>query len=133
MSFDLSDYNDMLDRKREVAPPESVVPMLNRLTQAAIKAQYLTNDENWNFFLSLLQSVIEVTEAELREVERKIGDPTIVDTNDIMRLKIASAILRERATTLKDVIGLPQSIKDDGKMAKEWLAKFSKGNGADSE
>ena len=90
----------------------------NMLQQASVKLTTLTNDENWNYYLTLLQSWIEKTRISAEHFRKALESPDLVDRSDRKKYQNYLMICNERMTVLNAVIGLPKQIIEDQKNAE---------------
>ena len=98
---------------------------LQAIQQAAVKAEILTGDENWDTFLSYLQATTK-NAAEARDrYMNEIASPLLVDGNEMRLKQIAIIRLNERIATLQAVMNIPKELKEGGKEASKNLEKLS--------
>ena len=97
---------------------------LQAIQQAAVKAEILTGDENWDNFLSYLQATTR-NAAEARDrYMNEIASPLLVDGNEMRLKQIAIIRLNERIATLQAVMNIPKELKEGGKEASKDLEKL---------
>jgi hypothetical protein len=97
---------------------------LQAVQQAAVKAEILTGDENWDIFLSYLQATtINAAEARDRYMN-EIASPLLVDGNEMRLKQIAIIRLNERIATLQAVMNIPKELKEGGEQASKVLEKL---------
>ena len=85
----------------------------NMLQQASIKQENLTNDDNWNYYLTLIQSWVEKTILNAEQFREALESPDLVNPDDRKKLENYLMICNERVSTLMAVIALPKQIIDD--------------------
>ncbi len=112
-----SDYQALLDRKvKEKAKANE--RGLRQLAQAVLPVDAVTKSEEWNYFLSLLQSELETLAVAINTLqEAQLTDPCF-ETAALARDKMVLMELNARACTLERVIALPQEIFEKGEKAK---------------
>ena len=103
-------------------------PQLRYLAQAAVSAGNLTGNENWDFFLSLIQSDIELVESRLAGYQAMLNDQNVVDPNDMLIAKIAMAECNGMLRAMASVIALPNQIKQNGAQAQTLLSQIKPEN-----
>ncbi len=99
-------------------------PQLEMLAQAAVKAELLTGDPNWDRFLSYLQAAAEATEAQRDGFAAIIADPATVNHERIMGAKIGLAECKGRLEAWNAVIALPKDLVEMGAQAKTLLERL---------
>ena len=87
--------------------------------QAAVSAELLTKDPNWDVYLSYLQHACELIQVGVDQRKAQLEDPRIVDQNTIMQLKISLADLNGQLLACQWAMELPSAIKDTGKLARD--------------
>lgn len=115
-------------RRREPAKPRDRT-VLEPLARAALSAEVVTNSEDWNLMLSMLEAERQKADMAADAAGRQIMDPSLIDHDLMMALKIQALLFRARAETLKAVIELPAALKRDGAAAKLKLEGLN-GQGA---
>lgn len=126
MSFDREEFNALAEKKRTEAL-NGQHQNLRMIAQAEVKMGLLTGDPCWDTFLSYLEAAVETTERQLALLQAKLFQPEIVDTNEIMGLKVMIAQCQSRAEVLRAVMSLPKDIKTTGEVAKELLDRLNAG------
>ena len=103
------------------------------LQQAAVKAEHLTGQPEWDYFLSLLQNAIDVTETQAKEFERKLSDPSLVGHEDLLAVKIDLIRCLERMMAWKVVMDLPKELVESGETAANILERLTDAGTEDTE
>ena len=124
MTFERERFEKLMAAKK-VERGQPSRPVLEILAQAEVGAANLTGDANWDIFLSYIQAAVERTEADIRMTETLLSSPDVVETTDLMRLKIQLARLRSQVSAWNAVISLPKDIKVEGEKAKEVLERLA--------
>ena len=101
-------------------------PQLEMLRQASVSAESLTGNPHWDIFLQYLAAAIEDTEGQKKGFSDALADPSVVDTNDIMKAKLSLAECNGRIDAWKFVLSLPKDIIGMGTQAKELLGRMPK-------
>ena len=123
MTFDRSEYTELANKKQLERQANGRLEMI---AQAAVKADLLTGDSNWDTFLSYIQAAAEQTEAQRNAILEQISDPNIVDDNQTRRLRNAVIACNERIGAWKAVMDLPKDIIENGEKARAILDKLPK-------
>lgn len=90
----------------------------NMLQQASVKQEYLTNDENWNYYLTLIQSWIDKTRLNAQSFRDALESPDLVSQDERKKFLNYLMICNERIGVLEAVIALPKQIIEDHEKAK---------------
>ncbi len=120
MTFERADYKDLLNKKKTERVREQKTS-LEMLRRAEVGAKFLTNDENWDVYLSYIQNAIERTEAQLSAFKEGLCDPNITNTDEIMRIKIHAATCAGRIEAMKAMRALPKELMTAGAQARQLL------------
>ena len=96
-------------------------PLLHQLIAAAPSMETLTQSDEWNRYLTYLQTQILQAQKLQQTCITVLSDPNVTNHEDILKAKIAhaSALSAEKAFT--DAINIPKQIVDSGKSAEELL------------
>ncbi len=108
-------------RKQEVRAHRSERATLTPVALAAVPAGRLTQSEEWNFFLRMLQNRLELAEQNLLEIEKADRENTDFDPVRMSTLKSARREWAQRIDTLNEVMELPKEILADAQKAKKLL------------
>ena len=105
--MDRKDFLTLLDKRKE---GEAKVLAFNKelLKQSAVKAQYLTQNEHWDHYLSLLQAKLD--EAHLNKLEWMERAASALEPVDIKVAQLNYAIFADRVKTLEECMSLPQTL-----------------------
>lgn len=104
--------------RRRDKPPARDRSVLEPLARAALSAEAVTGSEDWDLLLSMLEAERAKADAAADAAARQIMDPSLIDHDLMMALKVQALLFRARADTLKAVIDLPAALKRDGAAAK---------------
>ena len=114
MPPDRKDFLAHIQKKEEKAA-EFKAFQAEALRQATVKAQHLTSDEKWDYFLSLLQARLE--EATNQKIEWMEKCSIALADTDVKVAQINFAVWNERARLLDEIMNLPKAIIEEGKKA----------------
>jgi len=118
--MDRAEWDAMLaQRKSEKGKKDK--PKIALVRQAAVSAEKLTGDEAWDRFLSYLQAEWEKSSEQIAVWTAKLSDPTVVNPDEMMAVKIEILIWTSRAKALSEVMDLPKILKEEGAKADELL------------
>jgi len=124
MKPDRGEIQDIFEKQSRGPQLTQMSSMLNKMEQAAINAENLTQDNNWNIYLQMLQAWVEHTKNEVKIFTDQLSSPEIVNPDLIFRLKNYIIMCQERIAVLESVIALPVQIMDAGEQAKLELEKI---------
>ena len=113
---------DSWRRQTDASKPEQTPDDMRKIRlaiQAAVSADLLVNDKNWDPYLRYVQAACEQIAAGIEAREEQLRDPRMVDQNAIMQIKIALADLNGQRLALKWALTLPSAISKTGKIAKD--------------
>jgi hypothetical protein len=96
-------------------------PHMEYLVQAQVKMSYLTGVQEWDIFLSYLQSALDTLKLIQAEKRNALCSPSLVDTNSIMEVKLDLAEVTGQINLLEGVLALPKDIMESGERAKALL------------
>ena len=114
--------------KREKA--KDVRPQLEGLRQAAVKAELLTGNEHWDWFLSYIQDAIKTTEGHLAGFQTVMADPKTVSHESLLEAKIGIAECNARISAWRVVMELPRDFISMGKQAKDLIERLDGDDGS---
>ncbi len=120
--IDHKDFEEIKKQKEEESEQRRLV-VFHGMAREAVKAEFVTNDENWDLYLSYIQGLIKNAEDMLPGYEKKLlGD--VFEHSEMLLLKSEITRLQERLHVLNFVIELPKKIIENGKKAKQYVDKF---------
>ena len=105
---------------------------LRLLERAALEARAVTGEPHWDYYLTCLQGAIEQTETQSAQLRENLCDPTIVNHDQIMTLKLALAECRGRLKAWTVARDLPKELMKSGDTATDLLAEIAKKESASS-
>ena len=129
----LPDYNEYAEarKKRLAERTQERRPQLEMISQAAVKAELLTGQQHWDYFLSLIEGAIEVTQNHKEAFERLVMDPATSD-EDVKKLRINAFLCAERIMAWRAVMTMPKELIEQGEKARTLLERVPD-VGTDSE
>lgn len=125
MSADLAEFKKLQGARADQRLQQDR-PALQMIRQAAVKAEYLTGDPNWDAFLSYLTAAKEQLATTSISFERILRDPTTVDHDTMMRAKIGLLECEAQIKFADAVISLPKNIRDEGEKAAGLLERIER-------
>ena len=120
MTYDRAEVTHIANRKRIDAAPAR--RNLEIIAQAAVNTNLLLGHPLWDRFLTYIQAAIETTQTQLAEWQAKLSSSTLVNYEDLIRIKIAVAECTARIDAWKAIIHLPKELQKSGGQAKDLLA-----------
>ena len=96
-------------------------PEFKRMVHEATAMEYLTGTPEWDGFLGLISEMREHSADAAKGHQRTVVDPMIVDSETIMKAKIALAAANAAVEAYDSVISVPKMLIDQGKQAKRSL------------
>ena len=110
-TFDFQTYKKIAEENK--AKPSGQVNQMFR--QAAVSAELLTSDPHWDYFLSIIQEDINQTEELVKSLQEQLTSATIVNHDDIIKLKIGIAQFEARISVLRQMQEVPKTIIEQAK------------------
>jgi len=87
--------------------------------QAAVSAELLMQDPNWDPYLQRIKYAIEEIEKRVVEYKEQLQDYRMVDQNSIMSIKIRLADYSGQLLALQWALELPKDIQTNGDLARK--------------
>lgn len=100
--------------------------ILEMLQQASIKSEQLTNDTNWDYYLTLVQGWIDKTKENAQLFRSNLESPDLVNTERRKQMQNYLLLCNERILILDAVISLPKQIMENYENAKLELEEIGK-------
>ncbi len=123
MPFDRNDYRAYLEETAKEKDGDKV-HQLRTVERAALKAQAITGDPNWDNYLTYLQAAIDNTEQQHKRLQEQLcGD--VVELVDMMRIKLALAECNGRLIAWRAARDLPKDLIENGDKARDLLTKVA--------
>lgn len=97
---------------------------LTAIRQAAVSAEHLTSDPDWDKFLGYLQDALRANVAARDAFITDLVNPLVVNPDEIAKRRIAVLRLNERIDILSFVMTMPEQLKKLGEVAADRLAKL---------
>jgi hypothetical protein len=124
MTIDKKDWLASLPEKK-VSPEQ--VTAAKTISRQAVNMKHLTNDPNWDMFLSFIQSTLDEAEVMMAYYTEALQSVKTKD-EDMAQLKRGYLVSNERYNILTNLIELPKAIIEDGETAKDLLARLEDGS-----
>lgn len=113
-----------LTRQRLAKAAREQRPMHEFQARAAVKAEALTGEESWDFFLSFLQEARDRS-ANVADTHRAaLGNPDLVDPLAVEKARRGIFLADERVRLIDAIMLLPKDLIAVGKEAKSLLARL---------
>lgn len=123
MTFEREDYAD-LKRRQSKERHEKDRGTAETIARQAPPMEALTQDPNWDLFLSFLQAAYEQASDAAAHWQAQMANPNLVDPQQLMLAKMNYHITNERAQTLQQVMEVPSDVVKSGKDAKDLLSRL---------
>lgn len=117
MTFDRDDFEKSLKEKK----PSVSQPLLEEIVRSAPKMELLTGSEEWDQYLTYLQSALDMTIGQLEYTNNLMLDPNSWDNESLMKTKMNLLRLREKKEVLEFVMQMPKELIETGEIAKNQL------------
>jgi hypothetical protein len=116
-------WNKLLSDRR-VGRAREMEGTFRQLKHAEVAAGMLTKSQEWNWFLEIVQAMIEESEATLRDIEESDRDDYSFGHEELARAKSGKLVWGERIRTLKEMLEIPSQSLVDGERAGERLQEI---------
>ena len=93
-----------------------------QLLHAAVPMEKVTQSLEWNSYLELISGLLEEERNKYASFQTRISDPTLVNTDKIMILKIALAQSSAVIETLNYVSDIPKQIMEAAKRKEDKIS-----------
>lgn len=113
-------------RKRNERPRPDRIPQAQGIVREAARMSVLTNDENWDFWLSYLEAHLQATKRNAEHFNAKLRDPFVVNPDEIAKIRAALNMADTRATVLQEIMDFPKLLLQEGEKAKKLLAEMQR-------
>lgn len=129
----IADRNDIaatLKAKHDRRAQE-IMPMVRMVAGAApVMARLMTQDENWNRYVTYLQGMVERTAAARDAARAKLNDPNVLEHAAMLKLKFDAAEADAMVRAWQLAIEIPRAVLEGGEEAEKIIANFEKKNEA---
>lgn len=120
------DYGDFLAlvRRQDSEQARLEDPQRRQLrvfAQAEVQAKYLTGEESWDFFLSLVAHEIAGAEKELSDLQERALQSQDVSYESVLSFQVTARIARQRIEILNEISGWPKQLVERGQDALRAL------------
>lgn len=99
---------------------------LQAIVRESARMEVLTNDENWNFFLSYLEAHLKATKRHASGLMEQLRDPLIVNPDQIGKIRAALSLADCRAAVLDEIMKFPKELLEQGEKAKKMIAEMQR-------
>ena len=120
---DRSEYRK-LNKKLRVKRSAEQVPNLKLIAQSAVPAKLLTGDPSWDRYIEQIETLIEITKDQRDSFAAMLHDPTVVNTDAMIKAKIGYLECQARIDAWTEAMELPGRIIERGGKATELLEKL---------
>ena len=116
MAFDRTDLSEVVAKqtKPRIANPQKMI-------QAAVAAENLMGDPLWDFYLSILQTWLDTYEAHLEGLKEDFGKRHLGTEAERLDREVRAKVQYARVTLLKEILAIPQKLKENGRVAADEL------------
>jgi len=125
MSYERNDFAALQERRAEET---TKTPRQTKrrafIERADIRLSALTNDHNWNEYLSMVEAEVATARDELKTYQEVLHNPFVLDDLRVRAAKMGVALCNERIRALEWAINIPKSIHDEVTTPDE-LAKIA--------
>jgi hypothetical protein len=105
----------------------SRIPQLMSIAAVAPRMDALTHDDKWDSYLGFLMGVREKIEASRDAARERMGNPNLVNHDELMRQKLTMLINEAQIQAIDLAIGLPKALFDSAGEAQKLIEKFEEG------
>lgn len=112
--------------RRNAAAPKPDQTVLQTIVREAARLEVLTQDENWNFYLTFLQSFLTATNRLAEHYNTKLRDPMIVNADEVSKLRAALTMADARIATLEQIMAIPKMLTEDKEKAKKMISDMER-------
>ena len=123
MAFEQREYRDHIAEASQSAANDRKTN-LRMAEQASVKAQALTRDPHWDWFLSFIQAAVEETEKQRNSLLTQLSDSRMVNIDQIMAVKLALAQCTGRLEAWTSARDLPKDLFENGEKAIDLLSRL---------
>jgi hypothetical protein len=125
MTFDRRDYVDSL-KINHAKKQAALLPVAQIVQAAAVLSDNLQRTPEWSRYCQILQGLSEKYSKRKDIAQQKLGDPNVVDDNDVRKLRQDIFLADISVDLLRFVIELPAFIMKGGEEAEKFLSDFDK-------
>lgn len=127
MIVDRKDIRESLTQKH-VRAQQSMLPMARLLAGAAPVMDGLQRTAEWGRYCTYLSGVMENYRQAKEKAQQRLGDPSIVDDQQVRKLRQDIFVADIAMESLKFAIELPAYILQGGKEAEDFISAYEKKN-----
>ncbi len=122
-SFDHEGFSKLMEKKQGDVVKQQQTQLL-QLSRAAVPTSSLTNDQNWDSYLTYLQGVIELSQKQVDALQIQMNDGDNYDHPTMLLLKSHYMRAKERISAWTFAMELPKAILDSADKANQLLEKY---------
>ena len=120
MANDRGDWEKVVaERKKEKVKAQK--GELGAMQREALAAEYVTGDEHWDLLLTIVMAKIEKLQGQVKQAMNSLEFSNDFSPEVLINQKLAVRGAGREIEALQWVIGLPQTLKEQGDWAKELL------------
>lgn len=120
MTFERHEHQALLEGKMRDRV-EQIRPELRRIVQASVAAEHLTGTPEWEYFLSLVQGMIEEQVGIRNAADALFGEDRFRAAEEILEVRHSRAMAQARIDALESVLLIPKQAIEEGQKAKKVL------------
>lgn len=99
--------------KTKKKEPKAVSP---EIVRTAPQMEYLTNSEEWNKYLSYIQTLLDQARSSLENITSQLLNPSLFEAEKMFQLKSEHARMAERIEVIETLMSFPKQIIELGKI-----------------
>jgi len=124
MSLERADFQKTLEESRRERVRRRARE-IRQVAQAAAPAEILTGSQEWDYFITLLQSQIDTLQKILMALRDSAASDLSFEHSDLARYKAQEMRISAQIDTLQQIIALPKQIIEQGEKAKLVLKQYA--------
>lgn len=109
--FSREEYEKTTKKEPKVVSPEII--------RTAPQMEYLTNSEEWNKYLSYVQTLLEQARSNQENITSQLLNPSLFETEKMFQLKSEHVRMTERIEVIEALMSFPKQIIELGKVASD--------------
>lgn len=125
MAFDRKDFAASL-KEKHAERQSALIPVAQIVQGAAVVADNLQRTPEWARYVTYLQGYVERMKKRKELAQHKLGDPSVVDDQQVRKLRQDIFVADVTMETLTFAIELPAFILKGGEEADKFIAEWEK-------
>lgn len=113
--------DEFVARIRNSEPAKERIRQLQAQVHEAVRASAVTGHADWDHFMAAIEGRIKTYKTLIAAEQIKLNNPSLVNADEIMLLKVKLACLNSGMGALEEIIELPKLIIKDGAEAADRL------------